>query len=111
MADLAYLLNSWVDPSDEGLRGPAITALPGFVARAELVERYAARVGGIDVVKLQYFVVLNHWRTACIVHGVYTRYKRGQNSSEGVDMARFVDSATRSLSLAEAAAAALDHPA
>ncbi len=107
MADLAYLLNSWVMASEAADRGPAITALPGFWTRDQLVARYAEVAGGIDEAKLRYFVVLNHWRSACIVHGVYTRYKRGQKSSEGVDLQRFIDGADRSLALAERAAASL----
>jgi hypothetical protein len=64
-------------------------------------------VGGIDEDKLQYFIALNHWKSACIVHGVYTRYKRGQKSSVGVDMEGFVDAALRGLEMAEIAAAKL----
>jgi aminoglycoside phosphotransferase (APT) family kinase protein len=78
-----------------------MTAKPGFGSRAQLIARYTAAVGGIDETKLQYFIALNHWKSACIVHGVYTRYKRGQKSSVGVDMQGFVDAARRSLELAE----------
>jgi aminoglycoside phosphotransferase (APT) family kinase protein len=106
MADLAYLLNSWIQADEAATRGPAITALPGFFTRAQLVERYEA-ITPVDQAKLDYFVVLNFWRSACIVHGVYTRYKRGQKSAEGVDLRRFVDTAMRSLDHAEQAATAL----
>lgn len=104
MGDLAYLMNMWLEPGEESARGGSMTAKPGFLRRADMVARYSDRVGGIDHAKLQYFIALNHWKSACIVHGVYTRYKRGQKSSEGVDMQGFVDAALRSLELSELAA-------
>lgn len=107
MADLAYLLNMWIEPGEEAVRGEGMTAKPGFLRRQDLIDRYASRTGGIDEAKLQYFIALNHWKSACIVHGVYTRYVRGQKSSEGVDLGRFIDGAKRSLSLSEQAAAEL----
>jgi aminoglycoside phosphotransferase (APT) family kinase protein len=107
MADLAYLLNAWIQPGETDERGPAITALPGFMTRDELVARYAAAAPEYDPDILAYYIALNYWRSACIVHGVYTRYKRGQKSAAGVDLDRFVVVADRSLALAERAAAAL----
>jgi hypothetical protein len=108
MADLAYLLNMWIEPGEEAVRGEGMTAKPGFLRRQDLIDRYASRTGGIDEAKLQYFVALNHWKSACIVHGVYTRYVRGQKSTEGVDLDRFIEGAKRSLALSEQAAAALN---
>jgi hypothetical protein len=107
MADLAYLLNMWLEPGEESARGGTMTSKPGFLRRNDLIARYSAKVGGIDEAKLQYFIALNHWKSACIVHGVYTRYKRGQKSSVGVDMQGFVDAARRSLELSEITAAKL----
>ena len=48
-----------------------------------------------------------HFYVMGFVHGVYTRYKRGQKSSVGVDMQGFVDAARRSLELAETSVAKL----
>ena len=107
MADLAYLLNMWVHPGEETARGGSMTSKPGFLRREDIIERYSSVVGGIDEAKLQYFIALNHWKSACIVHGVYTRYKRGQKSSVGVDMQGFVDAALRGLALSELAATKL----
>ena len=100
LSDLAYLLNMWVEPGED-FRDEGMTAKPGFLSRAELVARYSAKVGGIDEQRLQYFRALNHWRSACIVHGVYTRYKRGQKSTEGVDMPRFLERIAQSVELAD----------
>ncbi len=83
LADLAYALNQWAEPG-EGREGAA-TALPGFPKRADLVARYAER-SGRDVSLLDYYIGYNWWRTACIVHGVYARYRAGKKSTEGVDL-------------------------
>ena len=107
LSDLAYLMNMWVEPEEVAERGPTMTAQPGFLRRKDIVARYVERAGSIDEQKLQYFIALNYWRTACIVHGVYARYKRGQKSSEGIDLKRFVWSADLSLRLAARAAARL----
>jgi aminoglycoside phosphotransferase (APT) family kinase protein len=87
LADLAYALNPWPDPSDP--EPPADTtphAQPGFPTRTELAERYAAATGA-DLSGLNYYVAFNRWKSACIVHGVYARYMEGKKSTEGVDMA------------------------
>ena len=53
-----------------------------------MATRYAERTG-IDVSDLAFYELLNHWRSACIAHGVYARYLRGQRGHEGVDIERF----------------------
>ena len=83
LADLAYALNQWAEPS-EGREGAA-TALPGFPKRAELAARYAER-SGRDLSMLDYYIGFNWWKTACIVHGVYARYCAGKKSADGVDL-------------------------
>jgi aminoglycoside phosphotransferase (APT) family kinase protein len=86
LADFAYALNAWAEPTDPFLPGqdPA-TAVPGFASRAELAERYAARTGA-DISLLPYYRSFNYFKTACIIHGVYARYRAGQKSTEGVDL-------------------------
>lgn len=86
LADLAYALNQWAEPGDpKGPREERPTALPGFPTRAELTARYAARTGR-DLSKLDYYVAFNRWKSAAIIHGVYSRYMAGKKSSEGVDL-------------------------
>lgn len=100
LADLAYALNPWPDPSDAGPRDPASpTAAPGFPTRTELAERYAARTGR-DLSRLDYYASFSHWKSAAIVHGVYARYKEGKKSHEGVDL----DGLERSIGASLAAA-------
>ena len=86
LADVGYLLNSWVEPG-EGEEPLAATAIGGFPARAELCERYEAATGrsleGID-----YYRAFSHWRLAAIGQGVYKRYlvgAMGQNRDLDLD--------------------------
>ena len=103
LADLAYALNQWPDPTDaEPFRPEAATAPAGFPSRTQLAERYSARTGR-DLSQLDYYVGFNRWKSAAIVHGVYARYCEGKKSTEGVDMDGMRESIDRSLTLSELA--------
>ena len=103
LADLAYALNSWPDPTDELPVDPiSATAVPGFPTRSELAQRYAERTGR-KLDKLDYYIGFNRWKTAAIIHGVYARYMAGQKSTEGVDMDALRQRIDDSLMLAEQA--------
>jgi aminoglycoside phosphotransferase (APT) family kinase protein len=77
LADLGLLLVYWTGPGDEqsAWNGGATTA-DGFLDREHLVERYAA-VSGRDVSALPFYVSFAHWKLACILEGVYSRYLGG----------------------------------
>ena len=86
LADLAYALNFFPDPSDTIPISPeAATAVPGFPTRTEMAARYGTRTGR-DLSNLDYYTGFNRWKSACIVHGVYARYMEGKKSSEGIDL-------------------------
>ena len=106
LADIAYSLNAWTEPGDAGVYGAdPPTALPGFPSRAELTERYAAATGA-DLSQLAFYRSFNSFKTACILHGVYARYRAGQKSTEGIDLPMLF--ARIGLSLDSAAAMAAD---
>jgi aminoglycoside phosphotransferase (APT) family kinase protein len=84
----------------------SVTLPAGALSRDEAVTRYRAATGA-DVENLDYYIVLNHWRSACIAHGVYARYVRGQKPADGVDIESFRRSVTARLDQAEAAATIL----
>ncbi len=108
LADLAYALNPWPDPSDSERPAPeAATSPAGFPARSELASRYGERTGR-DLSMLDYYVGFNRWKTACIVHGVYARYCEGKKSTDGIDLPEMRARISRSLDLAEAAVRRLD---
>ena len=86
LADLAYALNPWPDPSDTAPQNmEAATSPAGFPSRSALATRYATRTGR-SLEKLDYYVGFNRWKTAAILHGVYARYMEGKKSTEGVDL-------------------------
>lgn len=86
LADFAYSINAWVEPGDAGVYGSdPPTALPGFPSRDDLIARYAAATGA-DLSNLAFYRAFNSFKTACILHGVYARYRAGQKSTEGVDV-------------------------
>jgi len=107
LADLAYALNQWPDPTDVlPPRPEAATAGPGFPSRTQLAQRYAARTG-CDLSRLDYYVGFNRWKSAAIVHGVYARYMEGKKSAEGVDLDELRERIDGALTLAEQAVARL----
>jgi aminoglycoside phosphotransferase (APT) family kinase protein len=86
LADFAYSINAWTEPGDVGFYGAdPPTVLPGFPGRSALIDRYAASTGA-DLSNLTYYRTFNSWKTGCILHGVYARYRAGQKSTEGVDL-------------------------
>ncbi|MEM7099167.1 MAG: phosphotransferase family protein [Pseudomonadota bacterium] len=103
LADLAYALNFWPDPTDPEPPLPeAALAPPGFPARSELAARYGEKTGR-DLSQLDYYIGFNRWKSAAIVHGVYARYCAGQKSTEGIDLEEMRERIGRSLELAEMA--------
>ena len=89
MADLAYCINAWVESPDESAsRDGAPTTLPGFASRQFLIDRYSDQTG-IDLSQIDYYRCFNHWKTVCILQGVYARYLHGQKSTEGIDVDDF----------------------
>lgn len=103
LADLAYALNFFPDPSDTIPISPeAATAVSGFPTRTEMAARYEARTGR-DLSNLDYYTGFNRWKSACIVHGVYARYMEGKKSSEGVDLEHMRSRIEGALELSEQA--------
>ncbi len=101
LADFAYALNAWAEPSDGPLAAAtAPTALPGFASRDDLVGYYADRTGA-DMSNLGYYRAYNSFKTACIIHGVYARYKLGMKSTDGIDMPGLFDRIVTSIDRSE----------
>ncbi|MGH9117392.1 MAG: phosphotransferase family protein [Acidimicrobiales bacterium] len=77
LADIGLLLVYWTEPDD---RRPALleppTAIPGFATRRQIAEFYAER-SGRDLSGIDYYVAFGYWKLACILEGVYERYRAG----------------------------------
>ncbi|MEV0702904.1 phosphotransferase family protein [Saccharopolyspora sp. NPDC050389] len=84
LADLGWLLATWVEPGDELPPATALgpTAEPGFPTRAELIDRYVA-LSGRDASELPYYVAFQRWRSCCISAGVRARYLAGVMGDDG----------------------------
>jgi aminoglycoside phosphotransferase (APT) family kinase protein len=54
---------------------------PGFLTRAQAVERYAARTG-FDLGDVTWYHVFGVFKLAVIVQQIYIRYLRGQTKDE-----------------------------
>lgn len=83
LVDLGTLLSYWGEAGDATPRGTGVTvtALPGFLSRGELAERYARRTG-IDVAALPFFETFGLFKTAVVLEQIYVRYVRGQTKDE-----------------------------
>ena len=102
LADFAYALNAWVEPDDApGASETSSTALAGFASRDDLIGWYSERTGA-DLSRLGYYRAFNAFKTACIIHGVYARYRQGMKSTEGVDLDELFQRVLTSIELAEA---------
>ena len=105
LADVGLLMVYWADPGDNTsalLSAP--TALDGFPRRAEIAERYAQR-SGRDLSRLDFYVAFGYWKLACILEGVYARYKAGHG---GGDLGAFEAFGDHVVLLAETAKNAVD---
>ena len=77
LSDLAQLLVYWCEPVDEAytLESPP-TIVPGFFSRDEVIQAYAAR-SPLDLSDIDFYLAFAYWKVACIIEGVYARYKAG----------------------------------
>jgi len=112
LADLAYCLNGWARPGTTIGRLADAADLPtmadGFGSSDEMLERYALR-SGRDVSGIGFYVAFNHWKYACIVQGVLSRYLSGAlGSTDGVDLEGFARSIEQRAALASESLDALD---
>ncbi len=91
LADVGYLMNSWVEPTDD-LGDLAATSIGGFPSRAALRERYTAATGR-NLDGINYYRAFSHWRLAAIGQGVYKRYLVGaMGENRDLDLDAYKDS-------------------
>lgn len=103
LADLGYVLATWPQPGDDLVASTSSTSMaPGFPSRDELTAAYA-EITGADVSGIDYYVAWANWKTACIVQGVYRRYRDGQLSTEGIDVDGFRSTVEAAATLGAAA--------
>jgi aminoglycoside phosphotransferase (APT) family kinase protein len=80
LMDLGTTLAYWLDRDDpEPLRATGLlglTARPGNLSRAEIVERYA-RATGRDISNIVFYYAFGLFKVAVIVQQIYARYRKG----------------------------------
>lgn len=82
LADLGMLLFYWAQPGEPApVLTPALTAQPGFPARAYLIARYAA-ASGADLSDLNAYVAFAHLKFAGIAQGIAARVAGGQMAGQ-----------------------------
>jgi len=83
LIDLGLLLCYWtlksVDSRQSTLR--AVTTAPGWLTRAEIIERYAWRTGR-DLSRIAFYEVFARFKVAVIIQQIYFRFVRGQTRDE-----------------------------
>jgi len=78
LTDLGTLLSSWNEPGEPyEFLSPMPSRSPGFMTRAEAVERYARR-SGRDVSAMPYYHVFGLFKMAVVVQQLYYRFHLGQ---------------------------------
>jgi aminoglycoside phosphotransferase (APT) family kinase protein len=82
--DLAVSLSYWTEPTDpEELKEvmPTVTSTPGFMTRAQFMERYAQK-SGRDLSEMHWYMVFGYFKLAVILQQIYARWKKGQTRDE-----------------------------
>lgn len=82
LSDLGTLMGTWFDPGEapEELSMMPTTA-PGWLTRAEAVERYAGLTGD-DLAAIDWYLVFGAWKMGVILAQIHIRWLRGQTKDE-----------------------------
>jgi aminoglycoside phosphotransferase (APT) family kinase protein len=76
--DVGTLLSSWYEPGEPyDFLSPMPSREPGFLTRAEAIERYGRRAGR-DVSAMPYYYVFGLFKMAVVVQQLYFRFHLGQ---------------------------------
>jgi aminoglycoside phosphotransferase (APT) family kinase protein len=84
LIDLGLLLCYWPEAGDDELFADSlrsVTTLPGWMTRAELVERYAAR-SGRDLSSIGYYHTFALFKLAVVIQQIFYRFHVGQTHDE-----------------------------
>jgi aminoglycoside phosphotransferase (APT) family kinase protein len=92
LADVGLLMMYWADPgagggglAAPGISSTAVTALPGFLTRQEVLARYSER-SGRDLSSLDFYIVLGHFKLAVILENMHARFLAGGTVGAGFEV-------------------------
>jgi aminoglycoside phosphotransferase (APT) family kinase protein len=90
LADVGLFLDYWAEPEDPAapLLGAAPTTAPGFATRDDVLDAYA-RASDLDLAAVGYWRAFGYWKLACILQGVYARYRAGATAGDPGSVAEF----------------------
>jgi aminoglycoside phosphotransferase (APT) family kinase protein len=104
LADLGVLWAYWKDGGQDFSPLPqTVSDQPGFLRKADLVERYA-QASGRDLADIGFYIALGYWRLAVILEGVYARFTSGAYGDVPPEVAGFEHTVPRLAQTAVAAA-------
>jgi aminoglycoside phosphotransferase (APT) family kinase protein len=109
LADVGLLHVYWTGPGDEASAwAGSATTVAGFPDRAELLARYA-EVAQRDLSGIDFYVAFAYWKLACILEGVYARYRAGAKGAldDSTQLDEFRSQVERAAAQADAAAGRL----
>ncbi|MGH9019902.1 MAG: phosphotransferase family protein [Acidimicrobiales bacterium] len=90
LADVGVFLDYWTEAGDpvEALLGAAPTTAPGFATRADVLDAYARR-SDLDLSDIAYYQAFGYWKLACILQGVFARYRAGATAGDRGSVTEF----------------------
>ena len=83
LADVGLLLVYWTEAADgaAALLGAAPTTAPGFSTRAEVLAAYSDATS-LDLSDVAFYQAFGYWKLACILQGVFARYRAGATAGD-----------------------------
>jgi aminoglycoside phosphotransferase (APT) family kinase protein len=88
LADLGLTLIYWADPADPGWLdinvGASVTALPGFLSRAQIAARYA-ELTDRDLSGIGYYMAFGCFKLAVVLEGIHARFLQHKTVGEGFE--------------------------
>lgn len=83
LTDLGNVITLWREPGDPPpiSQSEMPTGIPGFLTRAEIIERYA-RTTGRDCSRAAWYHAFNLFRYSVIAQQIYARFVRGQTQDQ-----------------------------
>ncbi len=92
LADLGLTLMYWADPDDaqwgEISIGATVTAMPGFLTRVALADRYA-ELTGRDLSDIGYYMAFGCFKLAVVLEGIHARFLQHKTVGEGFEREGF----------------------
>jgi aminoglycoside phosphotransferase (APT) family kinase protein len=90
MADVGILLCYWAEPGDTTsvLLGAPPSTADGFASREQVLQCYAHH-SDLDVSHVAYYQAFGYWKLACILQGVFARYRAGATAGDQGSVAEF----------------------